>query len=58
MVEATTQKPAVRERATPVGTTNVVDPNPLNWVYITDHAPEQRHVQGGGDRTDTLGPLS
>jgi hypothetical protein len=23
------------ERRTPVGTVNVVDPHPLNWLYIT-----------------------
>ena len=30
-----------RERRTPVGTVNVVDPHPLNWLYITWNTMEE-----------------
>jgi hypothetical protein len=36
------QQPAVgQERYTTVGTINVVDPNPLNWLFITWNTMEE-----------------
>lgn len=33
--EAVREAATEQERRTPVGTVNVVDPNPLNWLFIT-----------------------
>ncbi len=33
--------PGRRRRAEPVGTVNVVDPSPLDWLYITYNTVEE-----------------
>ncbi len=35
------QATAEQEQRTPVGTVNVVDPNPLNWLFITWNTMEE-----------------
>ena len=47
--EAVREAAPEREGRTPVGTVNVVDPHPLNWLYITCNTME------GPVRTDEKG---
>ena len=51
MAEATAQAPSRPERKTPVGTIHIVDPHPLNWLYITWNTMEEPV------RTDAQGHL-
>src|SRR5437879_13287691 len=51
MAEATREAPAVPGRKAPVGTINIVDPHPLNWLYITWNTMEEPV------RTDAAGHL-
>ena len=51
MAEATREAPPVTEREAPVGTINVVDPHPLNWLYVTWNTMEEPV------RTDAQGHL-
>lgn len=39
--EAVREAAPEREGRTPVGTVNVVDPHPLNWLYITWNTMEE-----------------
>ncbi len=39
--EAVREAASEREGRTPVGTVNVVDPHPLNWLYITWNTMEE-----------------
>lgn len=39
--EAVRETKTEQERRTPVGTVNVVDPHPLNWLYITWNTMEE-----------------
>jgi ABC-type transport system substrate-binding protein len=41
MTEVSQQPTAGQEQRTPVGTINVVDPNPLNWLFITWNTMEE-----------------
>ncbi len=41
MTEVSQQPAAGQEQRTPVGTINVVDPNPLNWLFITWNTMEE-----------------
>jgi hypothetical protein len=52
---------AERSGHTPVGTINVVDPHPLNWLYITWNTMEEPvrtdewgNIVGAGGRRGTL----
>jgi len=51
MAETIREAPAAAERKVPVGTINVVDPHPLNWLYITWNTMEEPV------RTDAAGHL-
>src|SRR4028119_423969 len=41
MTEVSQQPASGQEQRTPVGTINVVDPNPLNWLFITWNTMEE-----------------
>jgi ABC-type transport system substrate-binding protein len=51
MTHATQEAPARRATRTPVGTIHVVDPHPLNWLYLTWNTMEEPV------RTDARGHL-
>ena len=51
MAETTREAPIAAEHRVPVGTINVVDPHPLNWLHITWNTMEEPV------RTDAAGHL-
>jgi ABC-type transport system substrate-binding protein len=52
MTQVTPESTATRLRRTPVGTIHIVDPHPLNWLYITWNTMEEPI------RTDVQGHLT